>query len=107
MIGKFKNINYETKNIDSFKENTTNEFFGAIGYLAEIDLIKKNLKNFSESLFTPKILFRHSPGNMRKQEDGPMLDILNAFSLDRLSNSAVLETGLSATIGFDYEKIKK
>ena len=107
LIGKFKNINYETKNIDSFKENTTNEFFGAIGYLAEIDLIKKNLKNFSESLFTPKILFRHSPGNMRKQEDGPMLDILNAFSLDRLSDSAVLETGLSATIGFDYEKIVK
>ena len=36
-----------------------------------------------------------------------MLDILNAFSLDRLSDSAVLETGLSATIGFDYEKIVK
>ena len=106
LIGKFKNVNYETKNIDSFKENTTNELFGAIGYLAEIDLIKKNLKNFSESLFTPKILFRHSPGQMRKQDDGPILDVLNAFSLDRLSNSAELETGLSATIGFDYEMKK-
>ncbi len=106
LIGKFKNVNYETKNIDSFKEETTNELFGAIGYLAEIDLIKKNLKNFSESLFTPKILFRHSPGDMRKQNDGPRLDVLNAFSLDRLSNSAVLETGMSATIGFDYEMNK-
>jgi LPS-assembly protein len=106
LIGKFKNVNYETKNINSFKEDVTNELFGAIGYLAEIDLIKKNLKNFSESLFTPKILFRHSPGDMRKQNDGPALNALNAFSLDRLSNSEVLETGLSATIGFDYEMKK-
>ena len=106
LIGKFKNVNYETKNIDSFKEDMTNELFGAIGYLAEIDLIKKNLKNFSESLFTPKILFRHSPGDMRKQNNGPILNAINAFSLDRLSNSEVLETGLSATIGFDYEMKK-
>lgn len=106
LIGKFKNFNYETKNIESFKQEPTSEIFGAIGYLAEIDLIKKNQKNNSESLLTPKILFRHSPGNMRKQEDGPMLDPLNAFSLDRLSNSEVLENGLSATIGVDYEMKK-
>ena len=43
---------------------------------------------------------------MRKQSNGPRLDPLNAFSLDRLSNSEVLETGLSATIGFDYEMKK-
>ncbi len=106
LIGKFKNVNYDTKNIESFKEDTTNEFFGAVGYLAEIDLIKKNKKNNSESLFSPKVLFRHSPGNMRKQSDGPILNALNAFSLDRLSNSAVLETGLSATLGFDFETKK-
>ncbi len=106
LIGKFKNVNYETKNIESFKEDPTSELFGAIGYLAEIDLIKKNLKNFSESLFTPKILFRYSPGNMRKQNDGTMLDTLNAFSLDRLSNTEVLETGMSTTVGFDYQ-VKK
>ena len=106
LIGKFKNFNYETENIESFKQEPTSEIFGAIGYLAEIDLIKKNQKNNSESLLTPKILFRHSPGNMRKQEDGPMLDPLNAFSLDRLSNSEVLENGLSATIGVDYEMKK-
>jgi len=107
LIGKFKNVNYETKNIESFKEDTTNELFGAIGYLAEIDLIKKNLATFSESLLSPKILFRLSPGNMRKQNDGPVLNAQNAFSLDRLSNNEILETGLSATIGFDYEKKNK
>ena len=106
LIGKFKNFNYETKNIESFKQEPTSEIFGAIGYLAEIDLIKKNQKNNFESLLSPKILFRHSPGNIRKQEDGPMLDPLNAFSLDRLSNSEVLENGLSATIGVDYEMKK-
>ena len=106
LFGKFKNVNYENKNIEGFKQSTTNELHSAIGYLAEIDLIKKNLKSKSESLLSPKILIRHSPGEMRKQSDGPRLDPLNAFSLDRLSNSEVLETGLSATIGFDYEMKK-
>ena len=43
---------------------------------------------------------------MRKQNEGSRLDTLNAFSLDRLSNSTVLETGLSTTIGFDYQTKK-
>ena len=41
LLGKIKNINYETKNIAEFKENTTNEVFGALGFLTEIDLYKK------------------------------------------------------------------
>ena len=51
LIGKFKNVNYDTKNIDSFKEDTTSELFGAIGYLAEVDLIKKNSTNLSRKSF--------------------------------------------------------
>ena len=47
VIGKFlgtiKNINYETKNIDLYKQDTTNELFGAIGYLTEINLKKRKL----------------------------------------------------------------
>ena len=92
-------MNYENKNIDGFKQSTTNELYSAIGYLAEIDLIKKNLKNKSESLLSPKILIRHSPGEMRKQNNGPRLDPLNAFSLDRLSNSEVLERSEERRVG--------
>ena len=40
-ITKIKNINYEVKNVDKLKEDLTHEVFGAIGYLASIDLIKE------------------------------------------------------------------
>ena len=41
LLGNVKNINYETNNIDIYKNDTTSEIFGAIGYLSEIDLKKK------------------------------------------------------------------
>ena len=40
-LAKFKNLNYETKNIKKFKEEPTSELFGALGYLARVDLFKK------------------------------------------------------------------
>ena len=42
-LGKLKNINYEAKNVDVFKENTTSEIFGALGLLSKMDLQKKHL----------------------------------------------------------------
>ena len=47
-----KNINYETKNVDEFKDDFTSEIYGALGYLAKIDLFK-NLNNTNYFL-TPK-----------------------------------------------------
>ena len=48
--GKFltniKNVNYETTNVKIFKDNTTHELFGAIGYLASLNLIKEILVKF-------------------------------------------------------------
>ena len=41
ILGNFKNINYETKNVDLYKDETTSEIFGALGYLSEINLRKK------------------------------------------------------------------
>ena len=40
-IGKIKNINYEAKNTDIYKEDTTSELFGAIGLHSEISFSKK------------------------------------------------------------------
>ena len=40
---------------------------------------------------------------MRKEFDGPRLDPLKAFSLDRINNINNFETGLSGTIGLDYK----
>ena len=104
ILGNLKNINYETKNVDLYKEETTSELFGALGYLTEIDLIKKI--GSTSHLFKPKMLLRYSPGSMRKEESGSKLDPISAFSIDRLNNINNFETGLTSTIGFDYT-IKK
>ena len=99
-LGKLKNINYEAKNIDLFKKETTNELYGALGLLSEIDFQKSS--NNSIHAFTPKLLLRFSPGSMRKEENGSRLTVTNAFNLERLENNTNFETGNTATMGFDY-----
>ena len=103
-LGNFRNINYEVKNVENFKNETSTELHAALGYLSEIDFIKK--KDSSSHLLTPKMLLRLSPGNMRKEIDGSRLDPSNAFHFNRLNNTDAFETGISTTLGFDY-KIKK
>ena len=98
-----KNINYETKNIEIYKRNTTNELFGALGLLSEINY-EKNLGS-SRHLLTPKFLLRYAPGSMRKEDNNSRLNPSRAFSFNRLDDINNFETGLSSTVGFDY-KIK-
>ena len=106
-LGKFKNVNYETSNIKGFKQNETSEIHGVIGYFSELELIKKNNLNNSQSLLTPKMLIRYSPGSMKKEDSGSRLTKDSIFSLDRSDDSSNLEKDLSATIGFDYELSKE
>ena len=103
LIGEIKNINYETKNIKEYKNETTSEIFGALGLLSQLNL-RKNVDN-TEHFLTPKLLLKYSPGQMRKENDASKLDPIKAFELNRLevNNNNNYETGLSSTIGFDYE----
>ncbi len=103
-LANFKNINYEAKNVSKFKEKTTNEFFGSVGLLADVNL--KKIKDATEHFLTPKLLLRLSPGSMRKQENGNKLNPLSAFNLNRIDDIRNYETGISSSIGFDYE-VKK
>ena len=100
-LGQFKNVNYEAKNTSEYKDDPESEFFGALGYLAQIDFYKKK-KNNNYSL-TPKMLLRYAPGNMRKDENNFKINSKNIFSIDRLNSYSNFESGLSATLGFDYE----
>ncbi len=102
LLGKLKNVNYEAKNTDEFKDDTTHEIFGALGFLTKIDLFKK-LDDKRTHFLTPKILFRYSPDHMRKETDSTRLRSLNVFSLDRLDSMDNFESGSSATLGFDYK----
>ena len=104
-LGNFKNINYEAKNVEPFKEDTTNEFYGALGFLSELNL--KKIQGNSLQYLKPKMLFRYSPGSMRKEDSGARLDPINAFSFNRLDNMNNFETGLSSTLGLDYKIIKE
>mgnify|MGYP001277948346 CR=1 FL=1 len=104
LLGHFRNINYETKNEKLFKKDTTNEIFGAIGLLSELNF----QKNINSSIYKlkPKILLRYAPGSMRKETSGGRLNPDIAFNLDRLNNVKNFETGLSTSIGLDYKVTK-
>ena len=53
-LSNFKNINYESKNVDLYKEEPTSEVFGAVGYKSEIQLKKE--KGGNQHFLTPKYL---------------------------------------------------
>ncbi len=100
-LGKIKNVNYETKNVLNFKDDTTHEVFGAIGNLVKLNLFKEGKNNW-EHYLTPKFLLRYAPGHMRKDDGNNKLNDLNIFSIDRLNSYNNFENGLSTTVGFDY-----
>ena len=102
LTANLKNINYEAKNVSPYKDTPTSEFYGALGYLSSIELQKK-ISNNSVHLFKPKFFVRYAPGNMRIENSGSRLSPIKAFGLNRLDNSNNFESGLSATLGFDYE----
>ena len=101
ILGNFKNINYEAKNIDIYKNDFTSEIYGALGILSELKLQKLN--NNSKHLLTPKALLRFAPGSMRKETDGSRLESSSAFNVNRLDSENNFETGLTGTFGFDYK----
>ena len=100
-LGNIKNINYEAKNIDLYKDDPTSEVFGAIGLLSELNLRKNNLDTYHS--LKPKFLLRYAPGDMRKEKSGPRLNPNRAFFLNRLNNLNNFETGLTGTMGLDYK----
>ena len=104
--GKFltslKNVNYDIKNIDNYKEDTTNELFGAVGFLGSIDFFK-NIDETSHFL-TPKFLVKYSPNHMRKETDNHNINEADIFSLNRLNSNENFESGTTLTYGLDYEK---
>ena len=103
ILGNIKNINYESKNVSTYKNDPTSEIFGALGLLSELNYEKN--KDQSKHLLNPKLLIRYAPGSMRKETDDSRLNPINAYNLNRVSNINNYETGLNATYGFDY-KIK-
>ena len=103
ILANLKNINYESKNVNIYKNDPTSELFGSIGLLSEVNF-QKTVDKFRHKL-KPKVLLRFAPGSIRKEDAGSRLTPASAFNMNRLSNINNYETGLTSTVGFDY-KIK-
>ena len=104
-LTSFKNVNYDIKNVENYKTDTTNEFFGAIGYQASIDLFKKVAD--TNHLLRPKFLLKYAPNHMKKDDGDLNLNEANVFSLNRLGSGDNFESGANVTLGLDYQKINK
>ena len=105
--GKIKAVNYEANNTSEYKNESTNsELSSALGYFAKLALYKNNPNNNSFHTLTPKFLLRYAPGHMRDVEGGK-LSYGNLFNLNKINELDVIESGLSASIGFEYKKNNK
>ncbi len=104
-LTSLKNVNYDIKNVQNYKIDTTNEVFGAIGYQAGIDFFKKIAD--TSHILTPKFLLKFSPNHMRKENDDLNLDEADIFSLNRLNSNENFESGTNLTVGLNYEKKSK
>jgi len=104
--GLLKNVNYDAKNTDEFKnENSNAEVHSAIGYFSKLSLYKENFINKNLHSLTPKFFLRYAPGHMRKTDNGK-LNYGNLFNLNKIDELDVIEPGLSSSIGFEYKKNK-
>ncbi len=104
ILTKIKNLNYEAKNVSKYKEKPTNEVYGALGYLASIDLFKKESQS-SRQFLTPKVLLKYAPNYMKKETSGFALHDKDLFSLDRLNVFDNFEGGTNLTVGLDYQNM--
>ena len=102
ILANIKNINYETKNVENFKDDFTSEIYGALGYLAKIDLIKENNEAAS---FNTKTIFKICSGQYAK-EKMVQIDPSKAFNLQRIDEVDNFEVGLSGALGFVIILIK-
>ena len=102
--GIVKNVNYESKKTDGFKnDKTNNELNSALGYFAKLGLSKKNISNKNFQTLTPRFLLRYAPGHMRKIDDGKFsYDAL--FNINKTDRFDVIEDGLSTSLGIEYKK---
>ena len=103
--GLLKTVNYNANNTSNYKnDSSVSELSGAIGYLSKLDFYKNNYTKRNNYSLTPKILLRYAPGHMRDLDDGDKLKYSNLYNLNKMSQIDVIESGVSASLGFDYKK---
>ena len=102
---QIKTVNYEAEKIKAHKDGANTELKSAVGYFTKLALFKNDPVTNNLYTFTPKLLLRYAPGQMRNIE-GSRLNYGNLFSLNKVNQPDVIQTGLSSSIGFEYKKNK-
>ena len=101
-----KNVNSDTQNSGSYKDDESYYFGGLFQYNSSLPLIK----DFGDyqKILKPKLTLKISPEHTKdKRNSFTRLDINNIFQMNRLASSDALEGGASITIGNEYLKIDK
>jgi LPS-assembly protein len=101
-----KAVNYDTKKTTEFKNDDLNsEINSVFGLFSKLPLYKEDFINKNFHSLTPKVLLRYAPGHMRKIQSG-RLNYGNLFSLNKINDTDVVESGLSTSVGIEYKKNK-
>ena len=97
-----KNINTDSKNSSSLKEEFDTQAYTLFKNDTSFPLLKEN-ENFSH-LLNPKLTFMYSPTNSKNyRNDDKRLSIQNIFNANRIGSDTSFESGTSFTYGIDYE----
>ena len=102
--GMIMNTNYEARNTTDRKtDGVVNEFSGVLKYKSSLPMKKQKLN--SSNIFSPTFMIRYAPGHMRKlNTENVLLNYTNLYSTNKTS---VIEDGLSAVLGFDFDIMTK
>ena len=97
-----KNVNSDTQNSSSFKEDENFYLSGLFQFKSSLPLIKEI--NAFKKILKPKISLKISPENTKdlSSDNDHRIDVNNIFNLDRLAVSDTVEGGLSLAYGSDY-----
>ena len=99
----FKNINTDSKNSESYKENLDIKVATLVEYNSSYPLVEKT-NNYTNTL-KPIISARYSPNNSKNTRDEDRrIDANNVFSLDRLGLNDSVEGGGSLSFGTEFYK---
>ncbi len=97
-----KNVNSDTQNSDTYKEDENFYLSGIFQYNSSLPLVKET-DNFL-NIIKPKIALKLSPNTTKdiSKTEGNRLDVDNIYDIDRLSLNDTVEGGASLTFGTDF-----
>ena len=97
-----KNINSDTKNSSSYKDDENFYLSGLFQYNSSFPMVKNTKDHLN--ILKPKLALKISPNYTKdlSKDEGNRLDVNNIYNLDRLSSNDVLEGGVSLTLGNDF-----